>query len=395
MVTVDGRVAGDPSPLPAPWPGAPARLRVVVAVDALAVGDGPAVRAAAPVVVLAPAGAPPAGQGDRVRVTGRAVPTAAGEDAAALVLAGGPVLSSAGPAALDRWSQRLRDGVRRQAGGVGGDAGALLPGVAVGSTAGVPDDLRAALRTSGLTHLTAVSGAHFSTVAGLVLALAGAARVPARARAAVALVAGAALLLVVHPVPSVVRAAAMGAVGVLGMLVGRPSRAPAALAAAVVVLLVADPWRARDLGTALSVTATAAVVLLAPALVRRWEGRLGRAAATALAVPVAAQLACGPLVVVVGGGAGLWAVPANLLAAPAVVPATVLGLLTALLDPVAPGVAAVCAHVAGAACWWVAAVARTLAGLPGADVPWVPGTAGAVLLAAAGAGLAGLLLRRR
>ena len=118
----------------------------------------------------------------------------------------------------------------------------------VGDTAAVPEDLEAALRTAGLTHVTAVSGAHFSLVAALVLALASAVRLPRPARVALTVASMGALVLVVHPSPSVLRAAVMGLVAVLGVLLGRPHRAPAALAATVVVsLIVVDPWLAGEL----------------------------------------------------------------------------------------------------------------------------------------------------
>ena len=75
----------------------------------------------------------------------------------------------------------------------------------------------------------------------------------------------AAMVLLVHPSPSVVRAAAMGLVASGGCCSGARTGAPAALAAAVVVLLVADPWLAGELGFVLSVLATGAIVLLGTA----------------------------------------------------------------------------------------------------------------------------------
>ncbi|WP_129338377.1 ComEC/Rec2 family competence protein [Cellulomonas endophytica] len=384
-VRFEGRVAQEPAPLPPAWPGAPERSRVLVAVDRA--GGQPV---SGQVVVLGPETA--VAVGDRVTVTGAWRPLPGTERAAGLVLADEvPRVRSAGRP-WDGLSARLRDGVEARAAAVG-PAAALLPGLAVGRTARLDPGLRADLRTAGLTHLTAVSGAHFTLVTALLVLLVTLARGPRGVRVAAAVVGGAALLLLVHASPSVVRAAAMGAVGVAGLATGRPARAPAALATACVGLLLADPWLARDVGMALSAAATAALVLLAPPLVDRWEGRLGRGAAAVLAVPVAAQLACGPLVVVVGGGVATYGVPANVVAAPAVAPATVLGLLTALLDPVAPGAAAVTAHAGAAATWWIAAVARTVARLPGAELPWLPGPAGVAVLLVASAAAAALLLR--
>ena len=88
-----------------------------------------------------------------------------------------------------------------------------------------------------------------------------------------------------------------------------------------------------------------------------------------------------------------YAVVANVAAAPAVAPATVGGLVAALVGPWWAGGATACAQLAGAACWWIAAVARTVAGLPGARVAWAGGAFGMVLLAAACAAAVALVLR--
>ena len=150
-----------------------------------------------------------------------------------------------------------------------------------------------------------------------------------------AAVAGAVLVgfvILARPSPSVVRAAVMGAVTLVALGVGRARSALPALAAAMLVLLFADPALAVDIGFALSVSATAALVLLAP----RWSAALGargvpRLVAEALAVPAAAFLVTAPLVAGLGGLVSPVAVAANLLAAPAVAPATVLGVLAALV----------------------------------------------------------------
>src|SRR5690606_2059013 len=121
----------------------------------------------------------------------------------------------------------------------------------------------------------------------------------------------------VRPDPPVLRAAVMGLVTVLGTLLRRPARAVPALAATVLALLVLDPWTSRSLGFALSVAATAAIVLVAPVLARAWTEHVPHLLAQAVAVPVAAQVACAPLLVPLESGVGGYAVPANLLAAPA------------------------------------------------------------------------------
>lgn len=120
------------------------------------------------------------------------------------------------------------------------------------------------MKDSSLTHLTAVSGANCAVIVGLVLALAAAAGLRRPARGVAALAALGAFVILVTPQPSVLRAAVMAAVLIVSTASGRPSRGLPALAVAVVVLLTGDPWLARDLGFALSVLATAGLLVLSP-----------------------------------------------------------------------------------------------------------------------------------
>jgi competence protein ComEC len=112
-------------------------------------------------------------------------------------------------------------------------------------------------------------------------------------------------------------------------------------------------------------------------------------------VPVAAQAVCAPVILVLSPAVPTYAVLANVVAAPAVGPATIGGLLAALLGLVWPTGASWCAHVAGAACWWIASVARTATGLPGAQVAWAGGVVGQVLLGCACAAALVLVLQCR
>jgi competence protein ComEC len=184
------------------------------------------------------------------------------------------------------------------------------------------------------------------------------------------------------PGPSVVRAAAMGAVTLVALAAGRARAAVPALAAAACVLLLADPGLARDAGFALSVAATAAIVLLAPGWSRRLRERSWPAVlADAVAVSAAAGLATAPIVAGLSGTVSLVSLPANLLAAPAVAPATVLGLLATVVGPVAPRLTDGLVWLAGWPVRWLVAVAERAAAVPDATGGWPAGIPGAVLLA--------------
>lgn len=383
-IAVTGTVEGLVRPLAPAWPGAPPRARVDVRVERVGTGVA-AADLGGSVVVLGPGTWSGVDPGERVVVAGRWSALPRGDRAAAiLVTDDGPAVVASAPT-LHVAAAALRATVDRQAQALPGDAGALLPGVTVGDTGRVPDDLRDALRVSGLTHLTAVSGAHFALVGALVVAGVGAVGAPRAVRAGAVLVVGAALVALVGPSPSVLRAAVMTVVGCAGLLLGRRAASPAALSTSVVALLVVDPWLATELGFVLSVLATGGLVLLGGPLADRWSTHLPRPVATALAAPVAAQVACAPAVLAVTPTVSVLAVVANLLAAPAVAPATVLGLAGAVVGTWWPTGGHLVAALAGAACWWIGAVARVVAGTPGAAVTWLAGVPGAVLLAVAGA----------
>lgn len=280
------------------------------------------------------------------------------------------------------WWQRaadvLRDGLRRAAAEALPERPAqLLPGLAIGDTSTMSAVVRDEFRTTGLTHLTAVSGANVAIVCGAVFGVVGLLRGGPRARVVWSAIALVGFVVLVRPSPSVLRAAVMGAVGLAAVLAGRQRSAVPALAAAVIGLLLVDPALGTDPGFALSVLATGALVLLAPGWVRGMRAAgVPPGVAEALAVPAAAHLVTAPVVAGLSGQVSLVAVVANLLAGPAVAPATVLGVLAALASTVSPALAWMLAWLAGPSVRWLVWVAHWGAGIPGAAVDWPAGALG-------------------
>ena len=273
----------------------------------------------------------------------------------------------------------LRTGLLERTAPLPGDGGALLPGLAVGDTSRVGADLQQAMQDSSLTHLTAVSGANCAVVTLAVFALCGLLRLPRTMRILLAGAALAGFVVLVTPQPSVVRAAAMAGVALLCALRGGRAAGVPALAVAVLVLLVIDPWFGWSAGFVLSAAATAGLLLLAGPLAERLGRVLPRRLALVLAVPVAAQAACQPVLVLLQPGIPVFGVVANLLAEPAAPLVTVLGLVACLLGPVAPPLAAVAAALAWLPAAWIGLVARTTSRLP--QLGWPAGVAGAALAA--------------
>lgn len=331
-----------------------------------------------PVLLFAEAGpAPVPGSVLRLRV---ALHPGEPTDSAALI---GSVLTR--PSLVERpppfqvVAASLRQGLLERTATLPGDGAALLPGLAVGDTTRVGADLQQAMQDASLTHLTAVSGANCAVVTMAVFALAALLRLPRVLRIVLAGGALAGFVVLVTPQPSVVRAAAMAAVALLCMLRGGRAAGVPALALAVLVLLVGDPWLAWSAGFVLSAAATAGLLLLAPPLAERLARVLPDRLALVLAVPVAAQVACQPVLVLLQPGIPVFGVVANLLAEPAAPLVTVLGLAACLLGPVLPPLAGAAAVLAWVPAAWIGLVARTTARLP--QLGWPAGVAGAALAA--------------
>ncbi|MGV9698457.1 ComEC/Rec2 family competence protein [Streptomyces sp. NPDC003470] len=378
--------------------GTPGGASAAAAGGPRAAGGGPG---AGPWLALLPS--------TRLRVDARTVPPRAGGDRIAAVLRvrgrEAPDVV-AGPSGPQRTAGRLRAGLREATDGLPADARALLPGLVVGDTSRVTPELEEAFKETDLAHTLAVSGANFTIVLALLLGPPGLAQyserrglaprlgISLRTTALLGGVLALAFVVVCRPDPSVLRAAACGSVALLALATGRRRSLLPALATAVLLLVLYDPWLARSYGFLLSVLATGALLTLAP----RWSAALRRRRvpprlAEALAAAGAAQALCAPVVAVLSARVSLVAVPCNLLVEFAVAPATVLGFAALATAPLAMPVAKAFAWCAGWPAGWIAGTARTGAALPGAGVDWPGGWTGAVLLALVTAGV--LLVGRR
>ncbi|MGW5278338.1 ComEC/Rec2 family competence protein [Streptomyces collinus] len=392
---------GAPPGTPAAAPDAMAAPRATVAPDVAGARDvaaapgEPGVPAAAGAARRAWLGLLPT---TRLRVVARLAPALSGGDRSAAVLrvrAEPRPEVVAGPSGPQRLAGALRAGLRDATEGLPADARALLPGLVVGDTSRITPELDEAFKETDLAHTLAVSGSNLTILLALLVGPPGLAQRAERRGLAprlglplrtTALVAGAltlAFVVLCRPDPSVLRAAACGSVALLALATGRRGSLVPALAAAVLLLVLYDPWLARGYGFLLSVLATGALLLTAPG----WSEALRRRGvparlAEALAAAAAAQAVCAPVVAVLSARVSLVAVPCNLLAEVAVAPATVLGFAALATAPVAMPVAKGLAWCAGWPAGWIVRVARTGAALPGGGVDWPGNWAGALLLAA-------------
>ncbi|MEO9323587.1 ComEC/Rec2 family competence protein [Nocardioides sp. C4-1] len=352
-------------------------------------GRGERHRVRAPVVVLGDPAWLRQPLGATVAATGRLVePDDPRDGVSALLTGAGPPTRVAPPDVWWRGAAAVRASIRDAVAHRPDDQRALVPALVTGDDAGLDPALEDAFRTTGLTHLTAVSGTNLTLVVGFLLVLARWCRVRGRWLVPVAGLGIIGFLLVARAEPSVLRAATMGTVGLLALGSNGRLRATRGLGVAVVVLLLVQPALATSAGFALSALATAGIVLLAPGwrdAMARW---LPRWLAEAVAVPAAAQVACTPVVAALSGQVSIVAVLANLVVAPAVGPATVLGLGGGLVALVSAPLGRLLGTGAGWCVGWIAAVARRGAELPLAAVEWGTGATALVVLTAACVALA-------
>lgn len=318
--------------------------------------------------------------GQRIQATARLSPPRHAELLAAVAIVRGPPVVVAEPSAVRRAAERVRASLRAACDVLAPDQRGVLPGMVVGDTSRLDPELAADFTAAGLTHLMVVSGANLAIVAGAVLTLCRLAGLGRRRAPAVAVAALPAFVVVARPEPSVLRATVMTLIGLLAFATGSRRQGLPALGGAVLVLVLIDPGLARSYGFALSVLATGGLLLLAPPWTDRLSRWLPRPVAEALAVAAAAQLACAPVLVMLTGQVGLVAVAANLLAAPAVPVAMLLGALAAVIAPLWLTLARLVVWPAGLAVGWIIGVARTAAAVPHATVPWQDGFLGAVTL---------------
>jgi competence protein ComEC len=217
-----------------------------------------------------------------------------------------------------------------------GDAGALIPGMVLGDTSKQSPQFKNSMKRSGLTHLVAVSGANFALVSAFVLWMMQFLFTRMAFRLSATAISLIAFIALVRPSPSVLRAAAMAAVLLIAQGTKRGRDSLPALGFAIAAVVIVDPWQARDAGFALSVLATAGLLLFAPVLVEKLSLHMPEKLAQALAPPTAAIVFCSPIIVALSGYLAPMSVIANLLAAPFVAPITIVGFISSLFSPFAP-----------------------------------------------------------
>lgn len=333
----------------------PSRASFTIRVTEVTIGEL-SYRLRVPVRVLTKS-APTLYPGEEIDFTGQIVKSRE-LDVAALVIATGEIkrLSVAGP--IRSGLEKLRIKLRERAAQLGDDAGALLPGLALGDTSLQTLEFESAMRRAGLSHLTAVSGANFAIVSAFIFAIVGW-FVP-RLSVQITITSATLILFIilVRPTPSVLRAAVMAAIFLLARASGRRRQVASALAVAVAILLLLNPFQAFEPGFILSVSATAGLIFLAPRLEEILARALPRWLAEILAVAAAASACCTPYLLYLSESVGAGTVAANVLVAPAIPIITILVFLAALVVIPLPIISDFLLWVAHFGATWIVQVAN-------------------------------------
>ena len=271
--------------------------------------------------------------GDVIALSGRLIVTKEKRVAATIVLQSQPVIEvQAG--ALSKTLSGIRSSFRSQAASLGGDSASLLPGMILGDTSLQTEDFTRMMRTSGLSHLTAVSGANFAIVSALVFWLSRFIFPRLKYQIIITAIFLLLFLLLVRPSPSVLRAGVMASVILIARATGNSRNAVSALAAAIGLLILLDPFQSRDPGFVLSVLATSGLIFFAPPIVGLLKNYLPTWLAEIVAISTAATILCTPYIISLAGEVSTLSIFFNILVSPLIAPITIMGFIAVLTLPI-------------------------------------------------------------
>ncbi len=258
---------------------------------------------------------------------------------------------------------------------------ALLTGILLGNDNGLPPDLQEDFRTTGMTHIIAISGFNIAILIAILVSISE--PFLGRRGAAIFAVTGIVLYtILVGADASVVRAAIMGIIYLFTQRwLGRPNFAFASLFAAGFLMTLVNPFTLWDVGFQLSFMATLSLMLYADPFTRWTERQLQRLlsrqqtrrvmgiVSEAVVITLAAQVLTLPLMVGYFQQLSLISLPANFLILPAQPAVMTWGGLATLVGLVSPTVAQPIAWVAWLPLTYTIALVRLFAAVPYAAIP--------------------------
>lgn len=267
---------------------------------------------------------------------------------------------------------------------VGESSQGLVPGMVLGDTRMQDAWEQQIYIDTGLSHLSAVSGANVAIVTTSVIVLLSLITVGPRIQIAAAAIALVVFVSLVGLEPSVLRASVTGMVGLLAVINSRRMEPIHGLCLAVIGLLIWDSDLAVQFSFILSVVATAGIVMLFPLLYKALAPtKLPDTVIRALAVAIAADVVTMPVIAVMAGRVSMVSVLANVLVAPAVAPVTVVGLLAVILTLLPGPLEAIALKIVEPCTWWIHHVGKWCHSLPNATLETGEGWLGPVWIVTA------------
>lgn len=318
-------------------------------------------------------------------------------------------------AASGSWARRVRDGAanwarRHLARCARGRRGMLVEALILGRRDPGLDDLRRTMTRGGIAHLLSISGMHLGFFLGFVYLLCRLGTLGPRRSAVVVLLSLSGYLLLAEPRSPLLRSAFMAAALCLGVILHRRHMALNALAAAAVVLLLAEPLDLFAPGFQLSFTIVAGLIVLTEPFrellfgrwirirelmvfgpqerLRRWVHFTGAQwLMNAVVMSLLAWLVSLPLVAYHFGLVSPYGAPLTLLVAPLVVAVIVPGYVSLAVAWAAPNLAYAMGRLADAAAGALAWAVESSARLPAlgfelqpVGLAWVAASYAAVVL---------------
>ncbi len=266
---------------------------------------------------------------------------------------------------------RFRENFSQVAKSVNHSAAGLIPGLVSGDTRLQSDEFTEAMRKTGLTHLTAVSGGNIAILLAVFIWFFKALTLRRKSVFSFSLLLLIVFLFLVRFEPSAMRATVMGLIGIWSLTFGGPRTSFGALNFSIIFLLLIDPFLATNWGFMLSVAATAGLILLAPQIQKLWVAHLPKTPKfliLLITMTLSAQLVTYPLIGFMVGEISLISLAANALAMPTVAWVTVFGFLTLISATVAPPLSIFFIYLALPAAIWIEFVANSLAKFPFAQI---------------------------
>lgn len=256
---------------------------------------------------------------------------------------------------------------------------ALILGIATGDDRMLPEADKVAMRTVALSHLTAVSGSHVTLFMMIFLALGSC--FTNRDSWIMAWMFGGLLIILglVAPEPAVLRASLMAILVLWARMQGYQVMMLPVLLLTVLCALWWWPSLATEYGFAFSVFSTAGLLLAVRRVKEIMVKVITPNLAIVVAVPVVAQIACLPLLILLGQGLPLYGVVSNLLVLPVILPITIGGIVAGIIYSFCPYAAQIGIWVAQLGTKWMIYVARTLVQAPAATLPWPGGVTGIII----------------